>query len=359
MNLRSALDCDLDLVGLGESMVRLSPPGHQRIEFAQQLQVWVGGGEYNVAYNAARLGLRGGWVGALPDNPMGRIVLNHARGGGLDVRHVVQVPYDGVGRQSRVGLAWIEVGIGPRPSITVYDRGHSAASQLKPRDVDWAELFHRRGVRWLHTGGIFTSLSPNSRQVVLEAVRAAHEAGTFVSYDLNYRASLWSIDDAIAATKPLLPHVHCFIGNIGQFQIVLGQPVEGFDLATDRVDPHAFERLVEQVTSQLPQVQVIATTLREVRTSQINDFSGLMWYRGSIYRGMRFDNLEIEDRVGGGDGFAAGLAYGLLSGCDPQRTINLASAYGALLHTTPGDNSQVTLAELEAAMRGEKARIVR
>jgi 2-dehydro-3-deoxygluconokinase len=347
--LRAAGECELDILSLGESMVRLSPPGHERIEMAPLLRVWVGGGEYNVAYNAARLGLRAGWASALPDNPMGRIILNHARAAGMDVRHVLSVPYDGLGRDSRVGLAWIEVGIGPRPSVTVYDRGHSAASQLKPGDIDWDTIFRKRGVRWLHTGGVFTSLSAGTRQLVLEAVQAADAAGTFVSYDLNYRASLWSIDQAIAATRPLLPHIHCFIGNIGQFQIVLGRPVEGFDLATDRVEADAFER----------HVKVIATTLREVRTSQINDFSGLMWLDGRTYQGMRFNGLEIEDRVGGGDAFAAGLAYGLLTGADPDRTVNLATAYGALAHTTPGDTSQITLHELERAAQGGGARIVR
>lgn len=358
LSIRAASECELDLVSLGESMVRLSPPGRDRIEFTPTLEVWVGGGEYNVAYGAARLGLRAGWVGGLVDNPVGRIVLNHARGAGLDVRHVVSLPFDGIGREARVGLAFIEVGIGPRPSVTMYDRGHSATTKLKPGDVDWRGLF-RRGVRWFHTGGVFTSLSATTRQVALEAMRAAHEAGSFVSYDLNYRASLWSIEDAIAATQPLLPYVHCLIGNIGQFQIVLGRPVEGFDLATDRVEPGAFDYVVRETTSQRPDVRVIATTLREVRSSLVNDFSALMWLAGRTYHGMRFDGLEIEDRVGGGDGFAAGLAYGLLTGADPQAALNLGVAHGALLHTTRGDTSQFTPQELRHAVQGGGARIVR
>lgn len=359
ITLRSPHDCQLDLLSLGECMIRLSPPGRQRIAHARQLEVWVGGGEYNVAYNAARLGLRAGWASALPDNPMAGIVLDHARAAGLDVRHVRRIPYDGVGCAGRVGLAWIEVGMGPRPSVTVYDRGNSAASEMEPGQIDWEEIFTRTGVRWFHTGGIFTSLSASTRRVVLEAVTAAHRAGTFVSYDLNYRSTLWTIEQAIEATRPLLPHIHCFIGNIGQFQIVLGKPVEGFDLSTDRVEPDAFERLVKEVHANLPQVSVIATTLRTVRTSQVNDFSGLMWLDGTMHRGMRFDGLEIEDRVGGGDAFAAGIAYGLLTGADPQRTVDFATAYGALVHTTPGDTSQVTLREVEDAMRGRGARIIR
>lgn len=359
LNLKPAEACELDLVGLGESMVRLSPPGHGRIEFAHTMEVHVGGGEYNVAYAAGRLGLRCGWVGGLVDNPVGRIILNHARAGGLDTRHAVLLPFDGVGREARIGLNFTEVGIGPRPSVTMYDRGHSATCRLKPGDVDWAALFKTRGVRWLHTGGIFTSLSATTRQVVLEAVRAAAEAGTFVSYDLNYRASLWSIEEAIAATRPLLPHIHGFIGNIGQFQIVLGKPVEGFDLATDRVESGAFDGVVGQVSKQWPNVRFVATTLRQVVTSNVNHFSAMMSCDGQSYQGMEFKNLEIEDRIGGGDGFAAGLAYGLLTGQDMQTALNCGVAYGALLHTTPGDTSQATLAEVQNALKGGSAKIVR
>jgi 2-dehydro-3-deoxygluconokinase len=359
MNLRPAFECELDLVGLGECMVRLSPPPHERIEFARTMEVWVGGGEYNVAYGAARLGLRAGWVSSLADNPVGRIILNHARGAGVDVHHVAMAPYDGLGRTARVGLNFTEVGVGPRPSVTMYDRGYTAATQMKPGDVDWDDLLHRRGVRWLHTGGIFTSLSPSTRQVVLHAVRAAHEAGTFVSYDLNYRASLWTIDEAIEATRPLLPHIHCFIGNIGQFQIVLGRPVEGFDLASDRVEPWALERVVEQVSLHHPHVTTLATTLREIRSGRLHDWSGIMWHEGRQYAGMRFEGLEIEDRIGGGDGFAAGLACGLLNGASPQEALDMGIACGALVQTTPGDTCQATMQEVHSAMKGGIARIVR
>jgi 2-dehydro-3-deoxygluconokinase len=359
LHIRPASECELDLVSLGECMVRLSPPGHGRIEFAHTLEVHVGGGEYNVAYAVARLGLRAGWVGGVCDNPVGRIVLNHARAAGLDVSHAMHKKWDGVGRENRMGLNFSEVGIGVRPSITMYDRGHTATCAMKPGDVDWRGLLQKRGVRWLHTGGIFSALSLTTRQVALEAVSAASAVGTVVSYDLNYRASLWNIEQAIAATHPLLPHVNCFIGNIGQFQIVLGRPVEGFDLATDSVEPGAFERVVDQVTHRYPRVSMIATTLREVRSGCINDFSAMMWHEGKVYHGPRYENLEIHDRIGGGDAFAGGLIYGLLSGADPQESINLGTACGALCHTTPGDTSQVTLAEVRHVAAGGSARIVR
>src|SRR6185369_11572655 len=166
LKIRDAKSSQLDLVALGECMIRLSPPGHGRIEFANMMEVWVGGGEYNVAYALGRLGLRTGWVGGLVDNPVGKIILNHARSAGMDVQHAVNMKYDGVGREARIGLNWTEVGTGVRASVTLYDRGHSATSKMKPTDVDWTKLFKERGTRWLHTGGIMASLSSNTREVV-------------------------------------------------------------------------------------------------------------------------------------------------------------------------------------------------
>src|SRR6478735_8826114 len=198
MKVREAKDCRFDLVALGECMIRLSPPQHGRIEFAPMLEVWVGGGEYNVAYALSRLGLRSGWVGGLNTSPMGRIIANHARAVGMDVSHAVTKKYDGVGKVDRIGLNFTEVGHSKRGSATLYDRGHSATAGMKPGEVNWKALFKDQGVRWLHTGGIFASLSEGTRKVVAEAVKAAHEAGTIVSYDLNFRSKLWKSEDAIA-----------------------------------------------------------------------------------------------------------------------------------------------------------------
>jgi len=188
--LRDRNECELDCLSLGECMVRLSPPGHGRVEFARSFDVWVGGGEYNVAYALSRLGLHAGWVGGLVDNAVGRLILNHAHAAGLATTDAVIMPYDGVGRTSRIGLNFTEVGSGPRPSVTVYDRGHSATAALKPGDIDWKNIFSNRGVRWFHTGGIFTCLSESTRDMAAEALRAAHDAGTVVSYDLNFRSKL-------------------------------------------------------------------------------------------------------------------------------------------------------------------------
>ncbi len=287
LKIRPASECELDQVSLGECMIRLSPPGHGRIEFSSLMEVWVGGGEYNVAYALSRLGCKTGWVGGLVDNPVGGIVMNHARSGGLDTQHVVNMKFDGVGRDARIGLNFTEVGTGVRGSVTMYDRGHSATSKMKPGDVDWKKLFVERGVRWLHTGGIMASLSPSTRGVVAEAVKAAHEAGTIVSYDLNFRSKLWSSKEAIETTKPLMPYIDCLIGNEEDFQKVLGYEVEGVDVDKGDIDTGAFKNMVEKVVKDFPNIKVVGTTLRSVRSGLINDWSAIMWHDGTFYDGMR------------------------------------------------------------------------
>jgi len=361
LNLRSADSCELDLMSLGECMVRLSPPGAGRIEFAQTMEVWVGGGEYNVAYALSRLGLRTGWTGGLVDNPVSRIILNHARSAGVDTSHVVTLPYDGVGREARIGLNFTEVGAGPRASVTMYDRGHSATSRMKPGDVDWKNIFEGRGVRWLHTGGIFTCLSQTTRQVAPEAIRAAHEAGTIVSYDLNFRSKLWSSQEAIETTRPIVPYLDCLIGNEEDFQKVLGYEIEGADENLTDLPIESYKKMVRQVAKDYPNLKVIGTTLREVISASENNWSAILYWadEDKFYQGPQFERLIIEDRVGGGDGFASGFAYGFLSGADPQTAVNLGTAHGALLQTTRGDTSQVTLEELQRVAGGGGARIIR
>ena len=359
--LRPESECELDLLSLGETMVRLSPPGGGRIEFANQMEVWVGGGEYNVAYALARLGLRTGWVGGLVDNPVGRIILNHARAVGVDTRHVVTLPYDGVGREARIGLNFTEVGVGPRASVTLYDRGHSATSRMKPGDVDWKRIFGERGVRWLHTGGIFTCLSETTRKVAPEALKAAKDAGTIVSYDLNFRGKLWTSEQAIKTTRPLVQHIDCLIGNEEDFQKVLGYEVEGADEDLKALPIESYKKMVRKVARDYPNLKVIGTTLREVISASENNWSAILYWaeNDTFYQGPTFDRLIIEDRVGGGDGFASGFAYGFLTGADPQTAVNLGTAHGALLQSTRGDTSQVTLSELEHVAGGGGARIIR
>src|ERR1700742_1474317 len=257
LQVKPAGNCAFDLVSLGESMIRLSPPAHGRIEFAPMLEVWVGGGEYNVAYALSRLGLRTGWIGGLNTSPMGRIVANHARAVGMDISHAVTKKYDGVGKVDRIGLNFTEVGMAKRGSVTLYDRGHTATAGMKPGDVNWKKLFQEDGVRWLHTGGIFSALSESTRQVVAEAVKAAHEAGTIVSYDLNFRSKLWKSEEAIATTKPLVPYIDCLIGNEEDFEKVLGYHAEGVDVEKNELDTSAFKKMVERVVKDSPNVKVV------------------------------------------------------------------------------------------------------
>ncbi|MCI0333194.1 MAG: sugar kinase [Planctomycetes bacterium] len=359
LKIKPADACAFDHVALGECMIRLSPAGHGRIEFAPSLEVWVGGGEYNVAYALARLGLRTGWVGGLNTSPMGRLIANHARSVGMDVAHAVTRKYDGVGKVDRIGLNFTEVGHSKRASVTLYDRGHSATAGMKPGDVDWKTLFGKQGVRWLHTGGIFAALSDNTRKVVAEAVKAAHEAGTIVSYDLNFRSKLWSSQEAITTTRPLVPYIDCLIGNEEDFQKVLGYDVEGVDVEKGELDTSAFKSMVTRVVKDFPNVKVVGTTLRNVKTALVNDWSAIMWHDGTFYDGPSYPDLEIEDRVGGGDGFASGFTYGFLTGRSPQECVDLGVAHGALLMSTRGDTSQITLDELMHIAAGGSARIKR
>src|SRR3954467_2922476 len=359
LKIKPADKCKFDLVSLGECMIRLSPPAHGRIEFAPALEVWVGGGEYNVSYALARLGMRTGWVGGLNTSPMGHIVANHARAVGMNISHAVTRKYDGVGKVDRIGLNFTEVGHSKRGAVTLYDRGHSATAGMKPGDVNWKKLFSEQGVRWLHTGGIFAALSEGTRKLVAEAVKAAHEAGTIVSYDLNFRSKLWSSKEAIATTRPLVPYVDCLIGNEEDFQKVLGYEVEGVDVEKGQLDTSAFKNMVNRVVRDSPNVKVVGTTLRGVKSALVNDWSAILWTEGKFYDGPRFDDLEIEDRVGGGDGFASGFTYGFLTERTPQECVNLGVAHGALLMSTMGDTSQITMEELTHVAGGGSARIKR
>ena len=352
-------EAKFDLCSLGECMIRLSPPGHGRIEFSPTLEVWVGGGEYNVAYALARLGLRTGFLSRLVDNPVGRIVVNHARSVGVDVSHVVMAKYDGVGRADRIGLNFTEVGTGVRASVTMYDRGHSAASNLKPGMIDFNKVFKEQGVRWLHTGGIFAALGDGCAAVCREALVAAKAGGTIVSYDLNFRSKLWSSQKAQQVTKDLVPHIDCLIGNEEDFQKVLGFEVEGVDESLSALDTRAYKKMVEKVVKAYPNVKVVGTTLREVKSGLVNNWSAILWHEGTFYESRRFEGLEIEDRVGGGDGFSSGFAYGFLNGKTAQECVDLGAAHGALLQSTRGDTSQIDLEELTHVFKGGSARIKR
>jgi len=359
LTIKSASETEFDLLTLGECMVRLSPPGHQRIELTPVFEAYAGGGEYNVSYALSRYGLRTGWVSRLVDNPLGAFIRNHARASGMDLSEVKWIPYDGLGRDDRIGLNFTEVGIGIRPSQTMYDRGHSAASHMMPADVDWERLFHVRGSRWFHTGGIFAALSESCAETARRAMAAARAAEAVVSYDLNFRSKLWTSERAIAVTRSLVPFIDVLIGNEEDFQKSLGLEVEGTDDRLRTLPVESYKKMAGRLLESYPHLKAVGTTLREVVSGGVNNWSALLALEGTFYESRRFEGLEVEDRVGGGDGFCSGLIYGLLNGRPPQECVDLGAAHGALLQSTRGDTSMVTLDEVRHVLKGGGARIQR
>jgi 2-dehydro-3-deoxygluconokinase len=352
-----------DLVSLGEVMLRLDP-GDERVSTTRHFRVWEGGGEYNVARGLRRcFGMDTAIVTALADNPVGHLVEDLMLQGGVNRKYVRWVPFDGVGRAVRNGLNFTERGFGIRAAVGCSDRGHTAASQLKPGEIDWQQIFSKNGARWFHTGGIFCALSESTPLVAQEAMEAAKQAGAIVSYDLNYRASLWkSIGGKTKAqeiNRLLAPLVDVMLGNEEDFSAALGFPVPGLDEQHNQLEAAGFKQMIENVITEYPTISVIATTLRTAKTASRNDWGALCYYDGRFYEALKREDLEIYDRVGGGDSFAAGLIYGFLSGKDPQWCVECGAAHGALAMTTPGDTTTATLAEVLQAMTARTARIER
>ena len=363
LDIRGPAGCAWDLVALGEVMLRLDP-GEGRIATSRSFKAWEGGGEYNVARGLARcFGLRTAIVTAFADNPVGRLIEDLIRQGGVDQSLVRWVPYDGIGRTVRNGLNFTERGFGLRAGLGVSDRANSAASQMGPTDIDWDAVFGERGARWFHTGGIFAALSTTTPDVMRAAMAAARRHGTVISYDLNYRPSLWSgiggPERAAAVNRELVRQVDVLIGNEEDFGAALGFEVEGLDPQLSALDPARYGRMIERVVAEYPNLRVVATTLRSARTATRNDWGALCWADGELYEATKRDDLEILDRVGGGDSFASGLIYGLLRDLGPQAAVEYGAAHGALAMTTPGDTSMATLADVEQVIRGAGARISR
>ncbi|MBU1565472.1 MAG: sugar kinase [Proteobacteria bacterium] len=341
----------IDVLSLGEVMLRFDP-GLTRIAEAEHFKVWEGGGEYNVARGLSRcFGWRTAVITALVDNAVGQLIKNRIAAGGVATDLIRWLPDDGIGESCRNGVYFLERGFGLRPALGVSDRGHSAVSQLRPGDIDWSRIFTEHKVRWFHTGGIMAGLSPSSPQVIIEAMTAARQHGTTVSYDLNFRPSLWQRfggkKKAEEINRSILPYVDVLFG------------VEGLDSAASNLDPAPFCLAIETTAREHTQIASIATTMRIVRTATCNDWSGLLWHKGNVYEGPLFPNMEILDRVGGGDAFAAGIIHGLLSDLPPQKAIDYGVAHGALTMTTPGDNSMFTLPELDRVLANRNAGVVR
>jgi len=299
----------------------------------------------------------------LADNPVGRLIQDLIYQGGVDQSHVKWVKYDGVGRTVRNGLNFTERGFGVRAALGCSDRGHTAASQLKPDDMDWDHIFGKEGARWFHTGGIFAALSETTPLVANEAMRVAKQYGTVVSYDLNYRDSLWKNIGGQAkaqeVNRQLAPYVDVMLGNEEDFTAALGFKVEGLDQHYSKLDVTNFRRMIEQAVQQFSNFKVVATTLRSAKTASRNDWGAVCYCDGQLYQARTREDLEIFDRVGGGDSFASGLIYGFLAGKGPQWAVECGAAHGALAMTTPGDTTMATLSEVEKIMKGGGARVER
>ncbi|MFZ0529771.1 MAG: sugar kinase [Propionicimonas sp.] len=364
LELRPVEDCRYQAVALGEVMLRLDP-GDLRIRTARTFAAWEGGGEYNVIRGLSRVfGLPTAVVSALVDDEVGHLIEGFILAGGVDARWVNWVESDGVGRAVRNGLNFTERGFGVRGAKGVSDRGHTAIAQLRPDEVDFDRLFGEVGVRWLHTGGIFAALSEQSAETALAAVRAAKKHGTAVSYDLNYRPSLWRAiggkKRAREVNSALAEHVDVMIGNEEDFTAALGFRVEGVDEHLATLPIEGFTAMIDQVADAYPNLAVIATTLRTVRSASTNDWGAVAWSHDTgLVQATHRPGLEILDRVGGGDSFASGLIYGLLTGQGLARSVELGAAHGALAMTTPGDTSMVTAAEVLKLANGGSARVDR
>ena len=363
LRLRPPDECRWDLVALGEVMLRFDP-GEGRIATTRSFRVCEGGGEYNVARGLRRcFGLRTALVSAFADNQVGRLLEDLVLQGGVDQSHVCWLPFDGVGRTVRNGLNFTERGFGVRGAVGCSDRGHTAASQLQAGQVDWDAIFGDEGARWFHCGGIFAALSETTAGVALEAMKAARRHGVIVSYDLNYRPSLWKSiggqERAREVNQGLAPFVDVMLGNEEDFSAALGFEVAGLDDDLSALDPERFGAMMEQVAAAYPGIRLVATTLRAVVSASRNDWSAVCWAGGTLYRSTARPALEILDRVGGGDSFASGLIYGLLQGFDLQQALEYGAAHGALAMTTPGDTSMATLAEVQALVKGASARVRR
>jgi 2-dehydro-3-deoxygluconokinase len=361
LKLLASDQCLFDCVALGEVMLRLDP-GEGRIRRTRSFQAWEGGGEYNVARGLRRcFGLRTAIVTSLVDNEVGRLVEDLMFQGGVDLRYLQWQADDGIGRRVRNGLNFTERGFGVRGALGVSDRGHTAVSQLTVGSVDWDTLFGIEKTRWFHTGGIFASLSDSTAEVAIEACKKASANGAIVSYDLNFRPSLWKdrggFEGAREVNRRIAPHVDVMIGNEEDFSVGLGIHAGGASELMEGADD--FARMVDAAIAAFPNFKLVATTLRGVKSATINDWSAICWHDGAIHRSNEYASLEIFDRVGGGDSFASGLIYGLLGNQSPQSAVNLGAAHGALAMTTPGDNSMASLAEVTKLAAGGSARVVR
>ena len=360
LNLKPAKECTFDAVSLGEVMLRLDP-GEGRIRTARSFRAWEGGGEYNVVRGLRRcFGMKTAVLTAFADNEVGKLMEDFILQGGVDTSLIHWMPTD---RVCRNGLNFTERGFGIRGAVGCSDRANTAISKATPADFDFDYIFGELGVRWFHTGGIYAALSEQSCETVIEAIKTAKKYGTVVSYDLNYRPSMWSAIGGQAkaqeVNKEIAKYVDVMIGNEEDFTACLGFEIEGNDANLKELNLDGYKKMINTAAETYPNFKVVATTLRTVKTATVNDWSAICWADGEIYKAMDFKGLEIMDRVGGGDSFASGLIYGLMSTGDPAQAVNYGAAHGALAMTTPGDTSMASIDEVEGLMGGAGARVKR
>lgn len=363
LNVKSKEDCKFDEVSLGEVMLRLDP-GEGRIRCARNFKAWEGGGEYNVARGLKKcFKMDTSVITAFAENEVGYLLEDFIMQGGVDTSLIKWMPYDGIGRSVRNGINFTERGYGVRGAVGTSDRANTAISKATSKDFDFDYIFGTLGVRWLHTGGIYAALSEETSKTVIEAIKTAKKYGTIVSYDLNYRPSLWKAiggkGKAQEVNKEIAKYVDVMIGNEEDFTACLGFEIEGNDENLKKLNIDGYKKMIDNVVKEYPNLKVVATTLRAVKTASINDWSALCYADGKIYKANDYKDLEILDRVGGGDSFASGLIYGLITTQDAEKAVNYGAAHGALAMTTPGDTTMANLKEVESLMNGASARVQR
>jgi 2-dehydro-3-deoxygluconokinase len=357
-----------DFLALGALVTRLDP-GIIPFKEADTYSLHVSGGEYNVATNLSTcFGMRTAVASAMVDYPIGQRIESAVSKAGV-TPYYKRFAHDGV-RGPNMAIVWSDRGQGVRAPVVFYNRSNEAAQQLKPGSFDWDAIFGKGNVRWFHSGGIFSALSPTTSELVIEAMQAAKKAGAVVSFDLNYRAKLWALaaaerglnaaqasEEAAKTLRKIVSFVDVLVGNEEDLQKGLG--LKGQDVeSSGKLDPSAFFGMITNVSKDFPNIKAVATTLREVHSTNRHSWSAVLWLDGKSYQAPACE-LDVYDRVGGGDGFAAGLFYGLLSGKSPEEALNLGWAHGAMLTTTPGDTSMVSLDQVEAFAKGGSARIQR
>jgi 2-dehydro-3-deoxygluconokinase len=344
-------NCHWDLVSLGEVLLRFDPE-NERIQMARNFRVFDGGAEYNVARNLAKtFRQKTAIVTALADNALGRLAEDFILQGGVDASQILWREDDRLGANTRNGLYFIERGFGLRSASSCFDRANTAISQLRRSDIDWRKIFVEKGARWFHTGGVFTGLSETTPNAAKEAMQVARDSDAIVSYDLNYRDSLWKRrggrDVANRLNKEFLPFADVAFGAFD------------FDSKLSNFDENTFRRAAEKMMNEFPNLKIIVSTLREVHSASLHDLSGVCFLDNQIYKAKDYKNIEVFDRIGSGDGFASGFIYGFLAGKDVKYSLECGAALGALVMTTPGDNSTSTLSEVENLISGGGAAIQR